>query len=349
MADPAAERPETEGPQTGASRTETPAAQGPGADLPGGRPLEGPAASDGALALMTRFLDHMRGARGASPATITAYRGDIADWLGFLVSHRAEPVGLNGLGTVTQSEMRAYLGHARGIGLSARSTRRRLSAVRSFHRWLGDAEGIDSPAVFALRAPKAPARLPRPLTETAARAVIQDAASADAPDWIAARDVAVLTLLWACGLRMAEALSLRWGDAPLPETLIIRGKGGKERIVPVLPVARRAVEEYRALCPHPVGREDALFRGARGGDLDGRLVRGAMQAARARLGLPAGATPHALRHSFATHLLNAGGDLRSIQALLGHASLSTTQIYAGVDEARLMEVYEAAHPGMRKG
>ena len=272
----------------------------------------------------------------------------MAAWLGFLGLHRGGPVGREGLGDVTAPEIRAFLAAERAAGLSPRSVRRRLSAVRSFHGWLADAEGIESQAVLAQKGPKAPPRLPRPLTEDAARAVILDAETQDAADWVAARDAAVLTLLWACGLRMSEALGLRWADAPLPESLRIRGKGGKERLVPVLPAAREAVEAYRALCPFEPSPQDALFRGVRGGDLDGGIVRKAMRAARARLGLPATATPHALRHSFATHLLNAGGDLRSIQTLLGHASLSTTQIYTGVDEARLMDVYEAVHPGARK-
>lgn len=298
---------------------------------------------------MNRYLDHQRGVKGAAAATVEAYRADIAAWLGFLGLHRGGPVGRQGLGEVTAAETRAFLAREKSAGLSARSLRRRLSAVRGFHRWLADAEGIDAQAVLAQKAPKAPARLPRPLSEEAARAVILDAETADAPDWIAARDAAALTVLWACGLRISEALSLKGADAPLPEVLRIRGKGGKERIVPVLPAAREAVEGYRALCPFALEAEGALFRGARGGALDAGILRKAMRAARARLGLPATATPHALRHSFATHLLNAGGDLRAIQMLLGHASLSTTQVYTGVDEARLMEVYEAAHPGARAG
>jgi integrase/recombinase XerC len=163
-------------------------------------------------------------------------------------------------------------------------------------------------------------------------------------DWIAARDIAVVTLLYACGLRISEALGLTGAAHPLPETLRIRGKGGRERLVPVLPAARAAVARYAALCPFDLGRDGPLFRGARGGPLNARLIQGAMERTRARLGLPASATPHALRHSFATHLLSAGGDLRAIQELLGHASLATTQGYAAVDAARLMEAYRAAHP-----
>lgn len=303
--------------------------------------------SEGALDLMTRFLGYQSGTRGASPATIAAYRGDISAFLGFLGGHWGGPAGRAALSGVAHTDIRAFLAAERGRGLSPRSLRRRLSAVRSFYRWLGDAEGIEASAVFAARAPKAPRGLPRPLTPDAARAVIFDAETADAEDWVAARDAAVLTLLWACGLRMAEALSLRWRDAPLADVLRITGKGGKQRLVPVLPAAIAAVEAYRRECPYGGGADDPLFFGARGGALDGRILRGVMQAARARLGLPATATPHALRHSFATHLLAAGGDLRTIQELLGHASLSTTQIYTGLDETRLMEVYDAAHPGAK--
>jgi integrase/recombinase XerC len=306
--------------------------------------LEG---SAGGLDLLARFLGYQSGARAASPLTVTAYRSDIAAFLGFLNGHLGGPAGRAALGAVAHTDIRAFLAAERVRGLSARSLRRRLSAVRSFYHWLGEAEGVEGAAIFSARAPRAPRRLPRPLTPSAAQAVIDDAETADAPDWIAARDGAALTLLWACGLRMAEALSLRWGEAPLGAVLRITGKGGRQRLVPVLPVAREAVEAYRALCPWRPAREEALFRGARGGPLDGRLLRAAMQRARARLGLPATATPHALRHSFATHLLAAGGDLRAIQALLGHASLSSTQIYTGVDETRLMDVYEAAHPGAR--
>jgi integrase/recombinase XerC len=179
--------------------------------------------------------------------------------------------------------------------------------------------------------------------EDAARAIVQTV-SADADPWIAARDRAALTLIWGSGLRISEALGLRQRDAPLAEVIRVTGKGNKQREVPVLPIARQAVEHYRELCPHAPGRGDALFLGARGGPLSPRLLQKAMAAARMALGLPASATPHALRHSFATQLLAAGGDLRAIQELLGHASLSTTQVYTGVDESRLMEVYEKAHP-----
>ncbi|MCX8508367.1 MAG: tyrosine-type recombinase/integrase, partial [Rhodobacteraceae bacterium] len=200
--------------------------------------------------------------------------------------------------------------------------------------------------VLAARGPKYRRKLPRPLSPDAAQDMIAQIDLQAREDWVAARDTAVVTLLYGCGLRISEALSLTMADQPLPEVLHIRGKGGKERLVPVLPVARAAVADYVRLCPYPLASapHGALFRGARGGPLNPRLIAGAMEQARLALGLPASATPHAMRHSFATHLLSAGGDLRMIQELLGHASLSTTQAYTAVDAARLMEAYSAAHP-----
>jgi integrase/recombinase XerC len=198
--------------------------------------------------------------------------------------------------------------------------------------------------VLSARAPRFQRRLPRPLSVEGARAMLEAVGEQAGEDWIAARDTAVLTLLWGCGLRISEALGLTGADVPLPEVLRIRGKGGKERVVPVLPAARAAVDRYAALAPFAPVADEPLFRGVRGGPLSPRLIQKAMETARLALGLPASATPHALRHSFATHLLAAGGDLRSIQDLLGHASLSTTQAYTAVDASRLMEVYEKAHP-----
>ncbi len=295
-------------------------------------------------ALLARFLGGMAGAKAASPHTIDAYRRDVGRYLDFMTLHRGEAAGRKALAGITPREMRAWQAHLLDEGLSPRSAARALSAVKSFHRWLGEAEGAEAAAPLAARAPKTPKRLPRPVSAEAARALIDHAAAGHREPWIAARDAALLTLLWGAGLRISEALALNRRDAPLPETLRIFGKGGKPRIVPVLSAARAAVDEYLRLLPMAPGPDSPLFLGARGGRLDPSLAQKAMATARAALGLPATATPHALRHSFATHLLSAGGDLRSIQALLGHASLSTTQVYTGVDEARLMAAYEAAHP-----
>ncbi len=240
--------------------------------------------------------------------------------------------------------MRAWMARARAQGLSARSLARALSAVKNFARWLADHDGVEVTAVLATRSPKTKRRLPRPLSEDAARALLDTAPLNASEPWIAARDAALLTLLYGCGLRVSEALGLCGADLPLKESLRIRGKGGKERIVPLIAPARTALEAYLAACPYPPETDLSLFRGARGGALNPRLVRQLTEKARHQLGLPASATPHALRHSFATHLLSAGGDLRAIQELLGHASLATTQGYTAVDTAHLMDIYSAAHP-----
>jgi integrase/recombinase XerC len=281
---------------------------------------------------------------GASAHTVTAYRADVADFLNFLGHHHAGAAGVSQLRALSPSDLRGWMAAARARGRSPRSVARGLSALRAFFRWLAEREpGIDPSVVLAARGPRYKRSLPRPLSEDQARAALETV-SDGAADWLRARDVAIVTLLWGCGLRLSEALGLTGRDLPLGESLRIRGKGGKERLVPVLPAARDAVERYLALCPYPAAPDTALFRGARGGALNPRLVARAMEGARLRLGLPETATPHALRHSFATHLLSAGGDLRAIQELLGHARLSTTQVYTGVDAARLTEAYRAAHP-----
>ncbi len=290
------------------------------------------------------WLDHLRGVRGAPASTLDAYRADVTAFLRFQQEHLGEEAGTALLARIGVRDMRAYMAHARARGLSARSLARALSSVRAFARHRAERDGFDATAILSARSPKYLRRLPRPVAEDAARDLI-DAVDANAAEpWVAARDVAVLTLLWGCGLRISEALGLDAGVHPLGARLRILGKGGKERVVPVLPVAAQAVETYARLCPHPLVRGTALFRGVRGGPLNPRMVSRAMELARAQLGLPVTATPHALRHSFATHLLAAGGDLRAIQELLGHASLSTTQAYTGVDTARLMAVYQKAHP-----
>lgn len=302
--------------------------------------------SPGAVALLEDWLRHMRSVRGRAEKTIDAYRRDLALYLAFMAEHRGGPMGRDALGAVTVPDLRAWMAARRGTGISSRSLARELSAVRSFYAWLEQAHDLPCPAVHAIRAPKVAQRLPRPVSARDARRLI-DASAHHAEPWIAARDYAALTLIWGAGLRIGEALGLKQSQAPLPEVLRVTGKGGKEREVPVVPAARRAVEAYRALCPHGPGPDDALFLGARGGPLAQGALQKAMATARQALGLPPSATPHALRHSFATHLLQAGGDLRAIQELLGHASLSSTQIYTGVDQERLMEIYESAHPRSR--
>lgn len=290
------------------------------------------------------WITHLGALKGRAANTLAAYRRDVTGFLDFLARHRGGPIGLGQLADLGPTELRAWMAHERGRGLSARSLARSLSSVKGFLRWLSDREGAEATAALSARGPKYRRKLPRPLSEDAARAVIATVGDDAREDWIAARDIAVVTILYGCGLRISEALSLTGTEAHLPDTLRIRGKGGKERMVPVLPAAKAAVARYAALCPYDLPLAEPLFRGARGGALSPRMIAKAMELARMKLGLPATATPHAMRHSFATHLLSAGGDLRAIQELLGHASLSTTQAYTAVDAARLMEVYEAAHP-----
>jgi integrase/recombinase XerC len=299
-----------------------------------------PAARD-ALQL---WLSHCRALKGAAENTLTAYQGDVTEFLTFVTGHKAESQGLKALARISVSDMRAWMASTRAGGVGARSLARKLSAVKAFYRWLAEREGFEPTAVLSIRAPKFQKKLPRPLAEDAARSLIDTIEMQNDRPWVAARDVAVVTLLWGCGLRISEALSLTGADAPLPQSLRIRGKGGKERIVPVLPAARAAVEAYLRLCPYPCTASDPIFRAIRGGPLGPGAIQKVMASARMQLGLPASATPHAMRHSFATHLLEAGGDLRAIQELLGHASLSTTQAYTAVDTARLMEVYQRTHP-----
>jgi integrase/recombinase XerC len=293
------------------------------------------------------WLDHLSAIEGAAPRTVEAYGADLRGFLDFVTRHHGESLGRGALARITIGDMRAWMAAERGRGRSARSLARSLSAVKTFVRWLAERDGFDPTPILAARSPRFARRLPRPLAPDAAHALL-DAVGAQAQrPWIAARDLAVLTLLWGSGLRISEALRLRGDDHPLPPSLRVAGKGGRERLVPVLPVAREAVAAYARICPWPVERDRPLFRGVRGGALSPRSVQQTMAQARTALGLPATATPHALRHSFATHLLTAGGDLRSIQELLGHASLSTTQVYTAVDGARLVDVYRAAHPRAR--
>ncbi|KIT15523.1 tyrosine recombinase XerC [Jannaschia aquimarina] len=288
--------------------------------------------------------EHLRALDDASDATLRAYLADLRHFLTFLAEHRGGPMGVAAFNGIGATDMRAWMAHERRRGVGARSIARRLSAVKAFTRWLSEREGFDPSAILSTRAPRFRAPLPRPLPSDAAKDLIDTIGHQHAEPWIAARDVAVATLLYGCGLRISEALGLTGAARPLPEVLRITGKGGKERLVPVLPVAARAVEAYASACPFDLAPDAPLFRGMRGGALNPRLISGVMAQARMQLGLPATATPHALRHSFATHLLEAGGDLRAIQELLGHASLSTTQAYTAVDTAHLMEIYAKAHP-----
>ncbi|KRB40685.1 tyrosine recombinase XerC [Phenylobacterium sp. Root700] len=297
-----------------------------------------------ALAL---WLEHLAKERRASPRTVEAYAFAGGRYINFMEQHRGEALSLAAMGTLSAGEVRAWLAHLRqgDKPLSPRSLSQALSAIRTFHRFLDRRMDTPNAAIVLVRGPRVRPGAPRPVTEDQARGLIAEPSfDPDREDWEASRDEAVLTLLYGCGLRISEALSLKRSDAPLRETLRILGKGSKTRIVPVLPAVRDAIDVYLTQVPFALAPDEPLFRAKRGGALSPRHVQATVQALRGRLGLPDSATPHALRHSFATHLLGAGADLRSIQELLGHASLSTTQRYTEVDAAALLSAYAKAHP-----
>jgi integrase/recombinase XerC len=302
---------------------------------------------DPTLAALRAWLDWLRDERRASPKTIEAYDRCVGTYLRFLDRHRGEALSVADLASVKAAELRAYLASRRRgeEALSARSLGQALSAIRSFHRWLDRRCDLPNAEIGLVRGPRQPASLPRPVSEDSARSLLLEAEiDPDLEPWEALRDRAVLLVLYGCGLRISEGLSLLTKDAPLAESLRITGKGSKTRIVPVLPVVRKAVDAYAAELPFALDPDEPLFRARRGGPLSPRHVQATVAKLRGRLGLPDSATPHALRHAFATHLLGAGADLRSIQELLGHASLSTTQKYTAVDAERLLAAYVGAHP-----
>jgi integrase/recombinase XerC len=297
--------------------------------------------------ILVAWLDHLALERRSSPRTVVAYGACVRAYLGFLQQHRGEAPTLADLGAVQAADLRAYLAKRRtgDHPLAARSLSQALSAIRAFHRFIDRRFDTPNTALSLVRGPRIRPGAPRPVSEDQAFGLIEEAGDEETrAQWTAARDQAVLTLLYGCGLRISEALSLKRSDAPLRESLRIVGKGGKTRLTPVLPAVRDAADLYLRLAPFALAPDEPLFRAARGGPLRPRHVQATVQRLRARLGLSERATPHALRHSFATHLLGAGADLRSIQELLGHASLSTTQRYTAVDAAGLMRVYAQAHP-----
>jgi integrase/recombinase XerC len=292
------------------------------------------------------WLKVLAGERRLSALTVEAYERDTRQFLQFLTGHCGGPPGIADIANLRPADLRGFLASRRGAGVGARTLGRGLAAIRSLLRFL-EREGLANAAgAGALRAPKQPRSLPKPLTAPDARKVVSSEEQLAEEPWVAARNAALLTLLYGAGLRISEALGLRGADLAdgHETTLRITGKGGKTRLVPVLPAALKAVAEYRRLYPGLLDADGPLFRGVRGGPLNPAIIQREMVKLRSALNLPETATPHALRHSFATHLLGRGGDLRTIQELLGHASLSTTQIYTGVDAARLLEIYETAHP-----
>ena len=284
--------------------------------------------------------------RRASPHTLAAYGRDVAAFLDFATDHLGAPPALADLALFTAADFRSWLAHRARRGLDRSSTARAMSVVRSFFRFLDRTGRATNPALGAVRTPKVARPVPRALAAEDALELVDAAGEAKTP-WIALRDAALLMLLYGAGLRIGEALGLAQREAPAGESMTVTGKGNRQRMVPILPVIADAIAAYRAACPFDPGPDGPLFVGARGKRLNAGVVQRAIREMRARLGLPETATPHALRHSFATHLLASGGDLRTIQELLGHASLSTTQRYTAVDAARLTAVYAKAHPRAR--
>lgn len=291
------------------------------------------------------WLESLGSERRLAGNTLEAYERDTRQFLQFLSGHVGGTVKIHDIEALRPADLRGFLAHRRKEGAGARSLGRHLAGLRSFLRHLERKGLVNAAGASAIRSPKQPKSLPKPLSGRQALSVVSRDTQLNEEPWIAARDAAVLSLLYGCGLRISEALGLPPEVFHAKATsLRVTGKGGKTRLVPLLPIVAEAVETYRKLCPYHLEPGAPLFRGARGGPLQPAIIQREMQKLRSALGLPDSATPHALRHSFATHLLGSGGDLRTIQELLGHASLSTTQIYTGVDSARLLDIYDRAHP-----
>lgn len=291
------------------------------------------------------WLASLASERRLAGPTLEAYERDTRQFLQFLTGHLGSPARIEDIHTLKPADFRGFLAARRREGAGARSLGRHLAGIRSFLRFLEKKGLVNAAGAGAVRAPKQPKSLPKPLLPDQALAVVATGGDLQEEAWISARDAAVLALLYGCGLRISEALGLTPNDLPDgATTLRITGKGNKTRLVPLLTVVLKGVKQYQSLCPFPLTNDQPLFRGARGGPLQPAIIQRQMQKLRGALGLPETATPHALRHSFATHLLSGGGDLRTIQELLGHASLSTTQVYTGVDSARLLDIYDRAHP-----
>jgi integrase/recombinase XerC len=315
--------------------------------LPTPLPLARFAVAEDLRAAIGLWAGWLAGERRASAHTIAAYGRDLAFFLDFLTGHLGELPSLATINELRPADFRAYLAYRARKQIERSSLARAMSVLRGFVRFLQRRGLASTTALTALRAPRLPQSIPKPLTVDDAIGSIDAASDLANKDWQGKRDTAILALLYGCGLRLSEALGLTRAEAPLGEIVAITGKGGKQRLLPVLPAVREAVADYLGACPYVLSAEGPLFVGARGGPLNPRLVQRQMTVLRGFLNLPETATPHALRHSFATHLLGAGGDLRAIQELLGHASLSTTQRYTSVETERLLAIYEASHPRAR--
>ncbi len=303
--------------------------------------------ADGADALKANWLASLKHERRASPHTLRAYGDDVATFLGFQAGHTGGAVTQKTLARLTPADIRAFISSRRSEGLGAGGVQRALAAVRSFYKFLAKEGILENAAPRAIRTPRVRRALPRPLSANDAVRAIAQAGEHDV-EWLGARDGALLTLLYGAGLRISEALSLKRGDVPLGATLSVIGKGRKERSIPVLPLVAEALADYAGKIPFTGAPSAPLFLSRRGLPMSAREAQGLMQRLRGALGLNDRATPHALRHSFATHILQGGGDLRSLQELLGHASLSTTQIYTAIETSELLRTYANAHPRARK-
>jgi integrase/recombinase XerC len=295
-------------------------------------------------AAIASWQDWLTHERRAARHTIDGYLHDLNGLFAFLTEHLGAAPSLADLAALRAADIRAWLARRAGESRARTSTARALSATRSLFRFLDRTHVLSNPAVALVTAPRLPRSVPKPLAQDETADALEQAGALASEAWIGKRDVALLTLLYGCGLRLDEALQLDRGEAPKRDTMMITGKGNKTRLVPVLPAVREAIADYLAVCPYQGANDTPLFVGARGGRLNPRMAQGLMQRLRGALGLASTATPHALRHSFATHLLAAGGDLRTIQELLGHASLSTTQRYTAVMPEQLLAVYDKAHP-----
>ncbi|MCY4446804.1 MAG: tyrosine recombinase XerC [Rhodobacteraceae bacterium] len=281
---------------------------------------------------------------GRSEHTIVAYQREVRTFIAFLQNYTGESVSVKLLNSIDRRTIRSWMAEEAQRGVSPRSIARKLSALKSFFRWFTDEYKLDASIIETTRAPRFQSSVPKPISIKGARQVIEQVGAQAKEPWVGARDIAIMSLLYGCGLRISEALSLQQDILPLRDSLRVVGKGNKERVIPVLPHTQEAVANYANLCPYIDHANKPLFFGLRGGSLNQRIVRKVVEQARISLGLPPQSTPHALRHSFATHILNEGGDLRTIQDLLGHSSLQTTQMYTQVDASRKKSVYKDVHP-----
>ncbi len=294
--------------------------------------------------LIESWLSYCIKIQNIQPNTVKAYRRDTKKFIKYLDNYYSKKINKSQLEQVNLSTLRSWIASQREKQLGNRSILRELSAVKNFYNWLNVQEGIDNSKIANFTGPKLKQRLPRPLTVKDTANLIEHVRTNPVQSWLVERDVAILILLYGCGLRISETLELKYNLIPLPELIKIVGKGKKERLIPILPIAQESIKKYIERCPYNFQPNDYLFVGLRGRKLNPKIIQNTVAKARISLGLPVTVTPHALRHSFATHLLSAGGDLRSIQELLGHKSLSSTQIYTGVDQDRLMKVFKKAHP-----